>query len=907
MQKHTYKNKSFMTKRKAFTLIELLIVIAIIGILFIVLISKVDFASDKAKATGVQTDFRSFQVAIETVAKENSGLSTFGWDTGDTNGDRIRNSYDKGDTNQNGIQDDGEVFIGSKTYSEIWTDIYTLTNPADANDKSAIIALEEAINKNLDPKLHITIHDDLTITMANGAQDPWNTEYHGYYITNAERDKRDRGAIVIYSNGANQEFGSDHSIAGGIVTVNVPGNNVYGKDDYSIAVVYTYFNGYGEVKTTTTGFSNNQGGGQSGTDGTFTPGLGNNGSNGNANTPLVSAPEFAGATFRGTINEDVCDHGSFFSYCTDECYIYEEVTLTWEELKDPANGEKYGYNAAAIGDTVLGDYAFEYCNTIAAIRLPEGMTTINEGALGWNCLHDIQLPSTLKEIGEYAFGCTYGGANLYIPDGVEVLGEGFAYQSGFSSVRIPASVKNVPDYALECSFYVKEVILEEGIERIGGSAFDFMGMLTKVTIPSTVTYIGEYAFGGNTSLITIDFAPNSQLKEIGERAFYWNHGLISVTIPETVTSIATEVFTTCPKLVEIINLSNVTITSDMVDDLNKIDIHNGSTKVVNQNGYLFYNIDGTNYLMGTDGITGTAQPPAYYNGKTYKLHSYVFCGEHGIDNYIIPNTITEIPDGAWATTYRTESIIVPSSVTSIGKGLFFNESWGDAETSSYDPDCLSFFESDHTIVNFIFEDNSTVQHIDYEAFDSNGFHNVYNVYITDINNWVQHSLSNSEDYNLYINGQQPTTVVIQEGTTKISKGTFHAFNNLEKVVLPSSITKVEAGAIPTSLCTEYNDAYYIGNEENPYLVCVFVRILNGTATLHPDTKIIADEAFSDTPNVIMHKGVTHIGARLFRTSGTIKYVGTSTDWSAINKDEDWYLPAYTWKNTRSYVTYNYQP
>ena len=64
--KTTFKNK------KAFTLIELLIVIAIIGILFIVLVSKVDFATDKAKATGVQTDFRSFQLAFEQVAKENA-------------------------------------------------------------------------------------------------------------------------------------------------------------------------------------------------------------------------------------------------------------------------------------------------------------------------------------------------------------------------------------------------------------------------------------------------------------------------------------------------------------------------------------------------------------------------------------------------------------------------------------------------------------------------------------------------------------------------------------------------------------------------------------------------------------------------------------------------------------------
>ena len=254
-----YKNKSFMTKKKAFTLIELLIVIAIIGILFIVLVSKVDFATDKAKATGVQTDFRSFQVAFDTVAKENAGFNTFGWDTGDTNGDRVRNSYDVGDTNKDGIQDSGETWTGRKEYTETWTGVYTLVKPGATDlDADAVFALESAINKNLDPKLHITIGTDGTITMANQAMDPWKTEYHGVYLSNAAIDGKDRGALIMYSNGANQEFGSEHSIANGIVTITVPGNNKIGQDDMSIVSCYTYMNGYGEVKNMTTGFSNNQ-------------------------------------------------------------------------------------------------------------------------------------------------------------------------------------------------------------------------------------------------------------------------------------------------------------------------------------------------------------------------------------------------------------------------------------------------------------------------------------------------------------------------------------------------------------------------------------------------------------------------------------------------------------------------
>ena len=301
------KYNSCMTKKKAFTLIELLIVIAIIGILFIVLVSKVDFATDKAKASGVQTDFRSFQVALEMVSKENAGFNTFGWDTGDNGagvadggnvtingksytydnatkdaGDRIRNSYDVGDANLNGEYDDGEVWTGRKIYTETWTGCYTLINPGNASDMSAIFDLETAINKNLDPKLHIVIADDGTISMANGYKDPWSTQYHGQYITNASADaaakwntdasmagstgdNMDRGAILMYSNGANQKFGTKVKIVGGVVTATVsqidadhPDNNKIGADDYVLAVVYSYTNGYGETAAITEGFSNDQ-------------------------------------------------------------------------------------------------------------------------------------------------------------------------------------------------------------------------------------------------------------------------------------------------------------------------------------------------------------------------------------------------------------------------------------------------------------------------------------------------------------------------------------------------------------------------------------------------------------------------------------------------------------------------
>ena len=61
-------------KKRAFTLVEILIVVAVIGILFVTLVPRIDFAGDKARETGVKTDFRSFELAAEQVLRENAGL-----------------------------------------------------------------------------------------------------------------------------------------------------------------------------------------------------------------------------------------------------------------------------------------------------------------------------------------------------------------------------------------------------------------------------------------------------------------------------------------------------------------------------------------------------------------------------------------------------------------------------------------------------------------------------------------------------------------------------------------------------------------------------------------------------------------------------------------------------------------
>lgn len=70
-------NKRKKNQKRAFTLVEILIVVAVIGILFVTLVPRIDFAGDKARETGIKTDFRSFELAAEQLLRENAGLDKF--------------------------------------------------------------------------------------------------------------------------------------------------------------------------------------------------------------------------------------------------------------------------------------------------------------------------------------------------------------------------------------------------------------------------------------------------------------------------------------------------------------------------------------------------------------------------------------------------------------------------------------------------------------------------------------------------------------------------------------------------------------------------------------------------------------------------------------------------------------
>ena len=89
---------------------------------------------------------------------------------------------------------------------------------------------------------------------------------------------------------------------------------------------------------------------------------------------------------------------------------------------------------------------------------------------------------------------------------------------------------------------MSSVSFESGslLTSIGGSAFQESG-LTSITIPASVTSIGNDAFYSCNSLTSVSFESGSQLTSIGNYAFY-STGLTTITIPASVTSIGNDAF-----------------------------------------------------------------------------------------------------------------------------------------------------------------------------------------------------------------------------------------------------------------------------------------------------------------------------------------------------------------------------
>ena len=258
--------------------------------------------------------------------------------------------------------------------------------------------------------------------------------------------------------------------------------------------------------------------------------------------------------------------------------IYNGQTYTVNGIGDSAFRSCYSLTSVTIPNSVttIGDDAFYFCSGLTSVIIGNSVTTIGDDAFCFCSRLSVSIPNTVTTIGNSAFssvkvvcycgtaagapwgahyaGCFYSDADFVFLD--STMATLIGYTGAGDNITIPHTVTTIGEYAFYFSSGLTSVTIPNTVTTIGNYAFYNCSGLTSVTIPNSVTTIGYSAFSCCSGLTSVTI-PNS-VTTIGNSAFSLCSGLTSVTIPNSVTTIDNFVFSSCSGLTSVTIPNSVT-------------------------------------------------------------------------------------------------------------------------------------------------------------------------------------------------------------------------------------------------------------------------------------------------------------------------------------------------------------
>ena len=223
-----------------------------------------------------------------------------------------------------------------------------------------------------------------------------------------------------------------------------------------------------------------------------------------------------------------------------------------------------------------------------------------------------------------------------------------------------------------------EYSIRKGVKVIGDRAFYACKSLISINIPNSVTYIGNHAFRGCKTLTSINI-PNS-VTNIGEGAFSGCKSLIIIIIPSSVVNMNGNPF--CRWNGMLYNESKEFIYEHQVlfnkDRTTLIAYISNDTNYIIPNSVTYI---GNGAFRGCDSLTSINIPNSVTN-----IGNKAFWGCESLTSINIPTSVTHIGNSAFSFCYSLTSINIPTSVTHIGNSAFM---WCDSLTSIKIPNSVT--------------------------------------------------------------------------------------------------------------------------------------------------------------------------------------------------------------------------